>query len=493
MGLALRGICALVVALGLLTACWPQCCWVGGLAARGAATALGALLLEVFASLDERAAPRPRRTGSACEDVSLRVSKGVGSRGYGAVRVSAVCRLPPDAPEAPCPTGPGSVRAAGSFAFDHCGRFQHRWTDFHLSTGLVELQPGAQSLSFNHTSGPLRLEVSLPPRKAGVHGIVIGDPCISSRYIPGLCNGRWDVMSRLPQILDQINSVDPLDFVVILGDAFYDVHGGLTAEFWRRLSWRSQQVFLMAVPGNHDFWMFAPQATLPQDQLGFGFAQWYAQDTVATSLSAPASRRAPGLRTPAGLPGAEHFFFYHILGDVGFLGYSGAHTWESQAHLFREACSYFASEQPSQVYLLGHWNQEELGCEAGMDVPQLFSTLQVGACRAMADRMRYFMGHEHCNMPTPDGRGFLVGGAGAAQGNCNEWGFAYVDTRAGAGTAAGPDRGAQAAGHVVAKFTVATDEADYYPDLAACIAGSGSLSACIRPHSDIWVNETASA
>lgn len=268
----------------LLVALWPQCCWVGRLAARTTASTLAALLLEIFMSLDQTlSTPRgqPGRS-SRCEDVSLRVSKGLGSRGYGAVRVSAVCRLPQDVAKAPCPAASSLPDGSWAESFDHCGRFQHRWTDFHLSTSLVELLPGSQTLQFNHTAGPLQLNISLPPQGAGVHGIVIGDPCISSRYIPGLCNRGWDVLGRLPLLLDLVNSVDPLDFVVILGDAFYDMHGGLTAEFWRRLSRRSQQVFVIAVPGNHDFWMFAPQATVPQDQLGFGFAQWYAQDTASS-------------------------------------------------------------------------------------------------------------------------------------------------------------------------------------------------------------------
>jgi 3',5'-cyclic AMP phosphodiesterase CpdA len=265
------------------------------------------------------------------------------------------------------------------------------------------------------------------------------------------------VRERLPQLLNLVNQVDQLDFIVILGDAFYDVQGGLTAEFWDQLSFRTQQVLVLAVPGNHDFWMFAPQAVLSQDQLGFGFAQWYAQDTAGAYLNRTLQ---PDSRT--GLPGAEHFFFYHAIGDLGFIGYSGAHAWESQAVLFREACEHFSFELPNALYLLGHWDEGGLGCVTGMDVPRVYERLRTGHCARLADRLRYFMGHKHCNAPTADGKGFLLGAGGAnyhfsgsaKSFGCEEWGFAYLDTR----TASPPQIGETLgqARHMITKFTVAT-------------------------------------
>lgn len=502
-----RGLLVWLLLLALLLTFWSQCCWIGERVAKRAASAIGAVLLEVFLRLDQQGVQAAPFRGRRCEDLSLRVTKGIGSRGYDAVRVSAVCRVPasrevdegcPPAGDAKLLGLPRDNGVRGQVAldsFDHCDRFQHRWSHFHMSSRVLSLEPGAsQRLFFNHSAGPLSLEVSLPEPDSGVHGIVIGDPCISSRYLPGLCNSKWDVLKRLTKILDLVTAVDRLDFIVILGDAFYDVHGGLTAEFWRHLSRRAQQVFLLAVPGNHDFWMFAPQATLPQDQLGFGFAQWFAQDTAAARGATPFLTQEPDLAVdePADLPSAENFFFYHTIGNVGFLGYSAAHPWESQDRLFAEACDFFKREAPQQIYLLGHWTKVELGAYAGMDVPSLFKTLREGACSSVADRMFYLMGHDHCNQPAGDGRGFMIGGVGALHGNCNEWGFGYIDTRPGGSKPQGAEQppAFRSSVHTVTKFTVATDTEDYFPALHTCILGRKSLRACIGSHGDVWMNHT---
>jgi len=382
-------------------------------------------------------------------------------------------------------------------AFQECDRFQHRWTNFHLSSSVIEVSPGEQKLRFNHTVGPLEVQVALPPRGRGVHGIIIGDPCVSSRYFPNLCNSGWDVMNRLPAILNLINSVDQLDFVVILGDAFYDVLGDLSSDFFRRLSKRTQQVLMMSVPGNHDFWMYTPKAPLPQDQLGFGFAQWYGQDTAATADSMGSlskhwgpllrSQRAPQpAQEHAGLLGAESFFFYHMIGDIGFLGYSGAHTWESQEHLFQEACSYFGQELPSQVYLLGHWSEADMGCQTGMDVPSLYAYLRDGLCSGVGQQMRYFMGHDHCNTPAPDGRGYLVGGGGARP-SCGSWGFAYTDTRD--STQSSPST-RKSPSHFIGKFDIETPRGDHFWGLQTCIVEHRSLRACVPEYGEVWLNET---
>jgi len=308
-----------------------------------------------------------------------------------------------------------------------------------------------------------------------------------------------------------LNAVDPLDFIIVLGDAFYDVHGGLTAEFWRRLSERTQQTFLLAVPGNHDFWMFAPQARFAQDQLGIGFAQWFAQDTASShrSTSSPEGPPAPRARSVHGedFPAAEAFFFYHAIGDVGFLGYSGAHSLEEHGSLFSEACAFFAAEAPRQIYVLGHWSKEDLGCQPDMDVPSIFQTLREGPCQQVADRLRYFMGHDHCNTMVEEGVGFLLGGGGAAHNSCDEWGVAYVDTRSSPPSGKPPGwrelrdrlphwRGvaepiASAPNHLVAKVTLATDTEDHQLELEACIARRGTLRGCLStPAAELWVNET---
>jgi len=444
------------------------------------------------------------------------------------VRITTVCRLADSRRESDaesdqrCPAAAGDVQVATPFPsdfqqalpFEQCGRFKDRWTEFHTSSRVLQFEPGESTVRLNHSVGVQQVSVRLPPRGSGVHGVVVGDPCISSRYMPGLCNTEWDVINRLPQFLNLLNSVDPLDFIIVLGDAFYDVHGGLTEEFWRRLSKRTQQTFLLAVPGNHDFWMFAPQARLAQDQLGIGFAQWFAQDTASghRAPQRPAPERLPppsAAPRPHGedFPSAEEFFFYHTIGDVGFMGYSGAHSLEEHGALFREACDFFVAEAPRQIYLLGHWSKADLGCQPGMDVPSMFQTLRESHCRQVADRMRYFMGHDHCNSVVEDGVGFLLGGGGAAHNSCDEWGVAYVDTRTSLPSGKGPGRrafghrlpqwrggrelGAPSMGHLVAKVTLATMAENHQPWLESCLARQGALRACLAaPASELWVNDT---
>jgi len=327
---------------------------------------------------------------------------------------------------------------------------------------------------------------------------VIGDPCTSSRYIPGLCNADFDVQHRLPQLLNALNEKDPLDFIVLLGDAFYDVHGMLTASFWRQLSKKTQQTLLLSVPGNHDFWIFSPSLAMSQDQMGIGFRQWYAQDTAADAPKASGCENDTDSVNETvpypGMPGARDFFFYHIIGDIGFLGFSGAHSLESHGSLFEEACRHFEAESANHIYLLGHWNEGGLGCEPGMDVPSVFDHLQRGPCHVVAPRMRYMMGHAHCNEAMADGRGFLLGGGGSAHGYCGDWGVGYLDTRPRPASAGGFMHSHAEAEHVLAKVTLATETTDRFPPLMSCIASRRSLRACLDGHAaEIWVNETADA
>lgn len=470
---------AILFLVFLCLALKDEICWLGERAFLTTTGAIGGLVLEVFLHLNRGSIVSPARHQSSlaapCEDITFRVTKGIGQRGYDKVRISAVCKLPQSTfspVEGICPEGHDIQ------TFDHCSRFQHRWTDFHLSSSVVAVDAeDAQPVVFNHTSGLVSVQVRLPEQGSGVQGIVIGDPCVSSRYLPRLCKAEWDVQTRLTQLLDTLTSGNKLDFVIILGDAFYDVHGGLTSEFWRHLSQKTQQTFLLAVPGNHDFWIFAPQATVPQDQLGFGFMQWYAQDTLGANGDEPFSTQPFHHHQSGAFPSADNFFFYHMIGNIGFLGYSAAHIWASQELYFKEACDYFIREQPKAIYLLGHWNKPGLGCEEGMDVPNLFATLRTGYCSLVAEVMYYFMGHDHCNIPSADGRGFMVGAGGSAHDYCGDWGFAYVSTKG-------------SNSHQVVKFTVATDEEDYFTDLHSCASNQRSLDSCASQYGDVWLNKT---
>lgn len=101
---------------------------------------------------------------------------------------------------------------------------------------------------------------------------------------------------------------------------------------------------------------------------------------------------------------------YHMIGNVGFMGYSGAHSYEETLPYIEEACSWASSQSDLDVLvLLGHWNSPGDGCEADMTVSAMFENMKgIQACAPVAARMKYFVGHKHCNMVVEDEYGFMV-------------------------------------------------------------------------------------
>ena len=51
-------------------------------------------------------------------------------------------------------------------------------------------------------------------------------------------------------------------------------------------------------------------------------------------------------------------------------------------------------------------------------------------CKEIVPKMKYFMGHEHCNHIEETDVGYMVGANG--MGGCGEWGVPIVDTTSGA-------------------------------------------------------------
>ncbi len=82
--------------------------------------------------------------------------------------------------------------------------------------------------------------------------------------------------------------------------------------------------------------------------------------------------------------------------------------------------------------LEGHWNSKGDGCSADATVPAVYSELyQLPACQAVKSKMKYFMGHKHCNYVTAPEVGFMIGGLGMSDSSCAPiFGFSVVDTTA---------------------------------------------------------------
>lgn len=88
-----------------------------------------------------------------------------------------------------------------------------------LSSAIVELTPGKT----NHILvGHHPLRISLPSQGSGVRGIVLADPCFSSRWITCDFGERWDAFNRTVLLLNALAQKGDVDFFALLGDNFYD-------------------------------------------------------------------------------------------------------------------------------------------------------------------------------------------------------------------------------------------------------------------------------
>jgi hypothetical protein len=196
---------------------------------------------------------------------------------------------------------------------------------------------------------------------------------------------------------------------------------------------------MATVPGNHDFWVnSSPPLSVPWDQFGNGFMQFYAQDTMSASAN-PAlpydftvdpDAKNPDLGHGRQIAAASNYFFYNKVGNVAFIGYSGAHTFSSMQSYFEEACTWAASNNPSVVLLLGHWNNAGDGCEVEATTPATYREIAaLPQCAPIASKLKYFMGHKHCNYVTETDVGFMVGGQGMSDHDCaGDFGIPIVDT-----------------------------------------------------------------
>jgi hypothetical protein len=225
--------------------------------------------------------------------LDLRLSKGLGSRGYGSVRVSSIN------------DDTDSVKPDEFFSY--AAPFQHRWTNYTLRTAVLEGLPSGDL----PVATPLgNFTLRLPAQGSGITGLVMGDPCfINGSFHPCTCGTR---IARL------LNAVAPSsNFRALLGDNLYDRDGSKTELLYSMLTLRAKETLQLAVPGNHDFWEAGEELLLKEyDQFGNGFMQVYAQD-VAASLRNSSSpfdfSLNPNLHRVAS---GDNFFFYHSIGNV---------------------------------------------------------------------------------------------------------------------------------------------------------------------------------
>eukprot|EP00392_Amoebophrya_sp_AT5.2_P016481 g16743.t1 len=280
---------------------------------------------------------------------------------------------------------------------------------------------------------------------------------------------NWRLQDYFPQLVNAFVGRDSnTQFWGLLGDNFYDRDGSVTdfafgrsekSGLWLRtrcdsygLSLETKAKLFLTVPGNHDYWLEgAPVRATSQDQCGNGFVQYYGQDVKAALDLEGVSRPAPyDLSIDPVIPGnpklcaytaRENSFFYNVVGNIGFIGYSAVHSWESQKADFGTACAkFFADSDVDLVFVLGHWNKQGAGTLENTD---LLNTTRLvvesfpSTCGALHEegRVTFAMGHEHCAHPvvnnymtsgsTAARTGFLVGSFGMDDWVCPDYTTAY--------------------------------------------------------------------
>ncbi len=331
----------------------------------------------------------------------IRITKAMGPKGYDKVRVSVISdQTYPDEP-----------------LFNYSAQFQHRWTDKYLSTGIVSVVPG-QSTKISVLGKDFN--IFLPKETSGVRGIIFADPCFRSDFLYCQYGEKYNLYHRHTAFLNAAFSFKhDMNFWQILGDNFYDRDGKITSQWFSGLSDQTKSSFFATVPGNHDFWINAdPKVYSKRDQMGNGFMQFYGQDTVSSlEVRADNSFSPYDLSVdPSGgsraLPPASNFFFYNKIGNTAFIGFSGAHR--AMKQYFDDACDWLVEAQPEVVLLLGHWHQENNGADFYSATPNVYNKrlLTNPKCAPIAAKIRYFMGHKHCNVVTQPNIGFMVGAQG---------------------------------------------------------------------------------
>lgn len=354
-------------------------------------------------------------------EADVRITRALGKRGYNKVRISVIAN-----------------QTYTSSLFDYNSQFKYRWTDKYLSTGIATVTPG-QATKF--TIAGTDYTVNLPKETDGVRGIIIADPCFQSEWIACLYQDKFQTKSRHTSFLNAAFGHSDVHYWQVLGDNFYDQAGEASSSWFAALSAATKSAFFSTVPGNHDFWVNAsPRLYVPKDQLGNGFMQFYGQDVMASLTSA---NNAPydfvnnpdsGTRNAENIPPSSNYFFYNKLGNTVFVGFSGAHRYATMSDYVREACDYAVTSNADALFLLGHWNNEGDGCDTDATVPNFYTEmLQEASCQPIASKIRYFMGHKHCNIVTKENIGFMVGAQGMSDASScgGAFGIPVVDTTSG--------------------------------------------------------------
>lgn len=335
--------------------------------------------------------------------VNVRVTRAMGTKGYNKVRVSMVTNSSISPSEFTLPNA-------------YINQFKYRWTEFYLATAVVDIVPG--EVTKVKLNAHQDVNVFVPKENEGTRGIIVADPCFQSEWVNCHYQDAWDMFGRLTALLNAANSHADTHFWQILGDNFYDQQGAATNTWFNALSLETKSKVMAAVPGNHDTWVAgSPKVFTKDDQLQNGFYQYYGQDTVASLVSPlipydfSVNPSGPDLSS-ATLPPASNLFTFNKVGNMIFVGFSGAHEYETQKTYFADACKFAQSAGADVILLEGHWNGDGDGCSSSA-VPEVYKAISsLPECAPVAHKIKYAMGHQHCNQVTEKDIGFMVGAMG---------------------------------------------------------------------------------
>lgn len=378
-----------------------------------------------------------------CTGPDIRVSKAHRGRGYNKVRISVVDR--------------GLAPRPDDF-FEYNEPFMHSWTKYVLHTAVKDIDPNSGTSSFMIAGE--NITIKLPKKGARARGFLIADLCYDGT---GGFQCMWEKDFKVPEtslkVIKAMVGSDEIDFWGILGDNFYESQqsgGPVAKKFFEQLPASVKAKPFLTIPGNHDFWLAGePPGQRPEiDQYGYGFMQMFGQDTEYAMKKNSSKHPYDFSVKPAigSLPVMDNFVFSHQIGDIGFFGYSGAHSRTELQPLLEDWCEWLTSEDTIHVaVVLGHWDQDNLGCKGGMATKEIFADAkEMDGCKDK--QLLFFDGHEHCNYQHPEApnEGFLVGGngmwgGGDGPGGCTkdahqQFGFAILDSDPNVGVAGNTSR-----------------------------------------------------
>ena len=358
----------------------------------------------------------------------IRVTPALGREPYGKVRLSKI-------------TMETDQRQPIS-QLDYDQQFKYRWTDRHIQTGLVNVTPGAKN---NFDLGDVNVTVRFPAKDTvKMQGLVYADPCYVGKFLWCDFGEKFQIFDRLSTLTDLVIEKDNADWWGVIGDNFYDRDGSLAPPFFMSLSLKTKGTPFITNIGNHDFWALGtPWMEKSVDNYGYGWAQYYAQDTIAshTGNGVPfdytndPDHPAHWFKHLSYVPTPDNFFTYSRMGNAVFMTWSSIHSMDDTKPYFEEACQFVQNENPDWVILYGHYNAANFGAQEGMQVPAIHKTIKsIPGCigHGAIGRILFIEGHEHCNYVAEKNQGIMIGGQGMVglEHDCKEWGPAHITTTA---------------------------------------------------------------